>query len=56
MHDDTVIKLTPKGIVAINLMQCGMVKDLDDPLIQLFWNSFEEDLRMFGYVIQEVKN
>ena len=56
IHKDTIVNLSPKGIVALNLMHCGMIEDLNDPKIQLFWYSFNEDLKTFGYEIQEVKN
>ena len=54
MNDNDVIKLTPKGIVALNLTTCGFAEDLEDARIQLFWHSLNEDLRMFGYEIIEI--
>lgn len=42
--------ITPKGIANICMLQCGLIRDLNDSRFEGFWRMFEEDMKKCGYV------
>lgn len=51
--DNAVYKITPKGIAALALKQCGLVQSIDDDRVNGFWKIFSVDMEQCGYIVDE---
>jgi len=56
LDDNTIIKITPKGIAAVELIAHELLDSLDDQRFHEFWEDFEIIMNENGYIIQEVEN
>ena len=53
-EDDNVLyKITPKGIVSVAMLQCGLINSIEDPRLEEFWTIFEAGMKNSGYVQEE---
>ena len=50
MDEEEVYKLTPMGIALYCMIECGLIKNSDDPRFDRFWNSFIEGMERNEYV------
>jgi len=51
--DNEMYQITPQGIAALSLLQCGLVEHMDDPRINGFWALFESGMIKSGYIVEE---
>lgn len=42
--------ITPKGIAALAMLQCGLIQNIDDPRFGGFWALFTSDMTRLGYI------
>lgn len=42
--------ITPKGIAFLELINCGLIDDLDDERAERFWDKFELGMYKHGYI------
>lgn len=48
--DNTLYRITPKGIAVIAMLDTGLILTTSDARIDKFWDIFEEGMRNAGYV------
>ena len=48
-----VLKLSPKGLALVALSVSGLIKSLDDPRFEKFWEYFSNDMKKNGYAVEE---
>lgn len=49
--DEETWYITPKGICAIDMVQCGLVGDVSDSRIDGFWELFVRDMERHHYIM-----
>lgn len=50
--DNETYVITPKGIVSLCMVQCGLTDDINDPRIDGFFSMFESSMRTCGYIYE----
>ena len=50
-----VLHITPKGMAAVCMVESGLIKSIEDPRLERFWNLFVKSMLEHGYV-QEAPN
>lgn len=51
--ENTVYRLTPKGIACIDLINAGLMESINDPRFNDFWTMFDNDMHRLGYIEEE---
>lgn len=49
-REDAVYQLTPKGCATLALLQCGLIDDISDPMIDSFFDKFYAIMKTNGYI------
>jgi len=50
---EETFRITPKGIAALAMIQCGLIQSMDDPRLGGFWTIFSNDMQEHGFVLEE---
>ncbi len=50
---EDAFRITPKGIAAIAMIQCGLIQSLGDPRLKGFWTIFSNGMQAHGFISEE---
>lgn len=55
-EEDELYVITPKGLAALCMIQCGLVDGFSDPRIEGFWTLFEHGMKNAGFKMTDFQD